>query len=384
MNTEKLYYMDSHMSAFRAKVLSSESDGGRYLTVLDRTAFFPEGGGQAADTGVIGNVRVLDVYEKNGVIYHYTEQVLEPGAEYDCRLDWEQRFERMQGHSGEHIVSGIVHAKYGFDNFGFHMGSDCITIDFNGELSGEELEQVELEANMAVWKNVAVRAEFPSPEELKALDYRSKLDLTENVRIVTIEGYDKCACCAPHVSRSGEIGMIKLTDHMKHRGGTRVSMLCGSRALEDYREKQKSADRISALLSAKRDAVFEAVRRVNDELMSARYQNAELKRSVLGAQLAGLEGVDGNLCFFESAAFDGDSLRYLVNGAVELCGGIAAAFAGDDEKGYNYVMGSSTVDLRAKAKEINGALDGRGGGKPEMIQGSVRASRADIEKYFAE
>ena len=329
-------------------------------------------------------MKVLDVHEKSGVIYHYTEKALEPGTEYACRIEWEQRFERMQGHSGEHIVSGIVHSEYGFDNVGFHMGSDCITIDFNGELSREELERVELEANMAVWKNVAVRADFPSPEELKTLEYRSKLDIIENVRIVTIEGYDKCACCAPHVSRSGEIGVIKLTDSMKHRGGTRVSMLCGSRALEDYREKQRSADKISALLSAKKDAVFEAVKRVNDELISVRYQNTEFKRSVLSAQLAGFERVEGNLCFFESGAFDGDSLRYLVNGAVELCGGMAAAFAGDDENGYNYVIGSATIDLRAKAKEINGALGGRGGGKPEMIQGSVKAARAEIEKYFAQ
>lgn len=380
--TEKLYYLDSHMKNFNASVTSCEHDGKRWSVTLDRTAFFPEGGGQAADTGLIGDVKVLDVREKGGRILHYTESAIEPGREYACSIDWEQRFRRMQNHSGEHIVSGIVHSRFGYDNVGFHMGEDYVTLDFNGELTAGEIAEVELAANRAVWENVRITAEFPGDRELEAMEYRSKLDLTENVRIVTVEGYDKCACCAPHVKQTGEIGMIKLVDFMKHRGGVRITMLCGSDAFADYSEKQRSAAEISALLSAKRNEIYPAVKRVYDELQNEKYQSSELKKSVLVARAEKLGNTEGNYCFFYSSAFDVNSLRSLVNEAVKRCGGIAAAFSGSDEAGYHYVMGSAHIDLRAKSKEINAAISGRGGGSPEMIQGSAKASRVEIEKYF--
>lgn len=380
--TEKLYYADSHMKSFTAKVLSCSNEDKRFAVELDKTAFFPEGGGQAADTGTIGGVRVLDVREKGGHIIHYTENALDTNISYPCEIDWEQRFKRMQGHSGEHIVSGIVYSRFGFNNVGFHMGADGITIDFDGEISAEELNEIELAANRAVWENVPVRAEFPSSEELKTLQYRSKLDLTEDVRIVTVEGYDTCACCAPHVSRTGEIGIIKFTDLTRHRGGVRITMLCGVKALEDYIEKQNSAAEISNLLSAKRDAIYPAVKRMNDELQTLKYQNSELKKRVLDSQLEKTGRTEGNLCFIEPAGFDSNSLRYIVNEAVRLCSGMAAAFSGGDGEGYNYVIASESMDMRSEAKLINSSLNGRGGGKSEMIQGSVQASRAEIEKYF--
>lgn len=379
--TEKLYYKDSHMSRFTAKVMSCEHDGKRWCVTLDRTAFFPEGGGQAGDSGFIGRVRIFDTHEKGGKILHYAENEIAAG-EYECAIDWDVRFRRMQNHSGEHIVSGIVNSRFGFDNVGFHLGDDNVTLDFNGELTAEEIAAVELEANKAVWKNVRIITEFPDEDTLKKLEYRSKLDLTEDVRIVTVEGYDKCACCAPHVERTGEIGIIKLVDHMKHRGGVRITMLAGIDAYKDYAEKQTSAAEISALLSAKRSEIAPAVKKFYTELQNEKYQSAELKRAVLLADAEKLEATEGNFCFFYPAAFDINSLRSLVNEAVKRCGGIAAAFSGSDESGYNYVMGSANVDLRAKAKEINAAISGRGGGSPEMIQGSAGLSRKEIEKYF--
>ena len=380
--TERLYYADSHMKEFTARVTSCENDGKRWCVTLDRTAFFPEGGGQAADSGYIGDVRVFDVHEKDGKILHYAEIQIPVNEEYHCRIDWEQRFRRMQNHSGEHIVSGIVNKRFGYDNVGFHLAEDYVTLDFNGELTAEELASVELAANKAVWENVTITTEFPEPEVLKTMEYRSKLDLTEDVRIVTVEGYDKCACCAPHVSRTGEIGIIKLIDCMKHRGGIRVTMLCGIDAYKDYAQKQESAAEISALLSAKRSDIAVAVKKFYDELQNEKYQSAELKKTILKEAGEKLDTIEGNYCFFYTSAFDINSLRTLVNEAMKRCSGIAAAFSGSDEAGYNYVMGSAHVDMRAKSKEINSAILGRGGGSPEMIQGSAKAARADIEKYF--
>ncbi len=380
--SERLYYKDSHINEFKAVVTLFGEDNGRMYAELDRTAFFPEGGGQLADTGVIGEVRVLDVQEKEGRILHYIADALEVGQEYDCAIDWEQRFRRMQNHSGEHIVSGITHTRFGYDNVGFHMGDDYVTLDFNGELTAGDVAELELAANRAVWENVAISTEFPNEEALKTLEYRSKLELSGEVRIVTIEGYDKCACCAPHVKRTGEIGVIKLVDFMKHRGGMRLTMRCGIDAYKDYAEKQQSAAEISALLSAKRSDIYPAVKKIFDELQEERYKSAELKKSMLAAEAAKLEYTEGNLCFFYPEEFDSASLRSLVNEAVKRCGGIAAAFSGTDEDGYNYVIGSTSADLRAKAKEINSAIDGRGGGRPEMIQGSAKATRAVIEKFF--
>ena len=380
--TEKLYYADSHMKEFKARETSCEYDGKRWCITLDRTAFFPEGGGQAADSGYIGDVRVFDVHEKGGKILHYAENEIAVGAEFHCVIDWDQRFRRMQNHSGEHIVSGIVNKRFGYDNVGFHLAEDYVTLDFNGELTSDDIASVELAANKAVWENVNIITEFPDPEVLETLEYRSKLDLTEDVRIVTVEGYDKCACCAPHVSRTGEIGIIKLIDCMKHRGGVRVTMLCGIDAYRDYAQKQESAAEISALLSAKRSDIAVAVKKFYDELQNEKYQSAELKKNILKEAGEKLDTIEGNYCFFYTSAFDINSLRTLVNDAMKRCGGIAAAFSGNDEAGYNYVMGSAHIDLRAKSKEINAAISGRGGGSPEMIQGSSKATRADIEKYF--
>lgn len=380
--TEKLYYVDSHMKEFTAHVTSCEYDGKRWCVELDRTAFFPEGGGQAADSGYIGDVRVFDVHEKNGHILHYAESEIVVGAEYHCAIDWDQRFRRMQNHSGEHIVSGLINKRFGYDNVGFHLAEDYVTLDFNGELSAEDIAEIELAANKAVWENVNIITEFPDPEVLETLEYRSKLDLTEDVRIVTVEGYDKCACCAPHVSRTGEIGIIKIVDSMKHRGGVRLTMLCGIDAYRDYARKQEAAAEISALLSAKRDDIAAAVKKFYNDLQNEKYQSAELKKTILKAEGEKLTDIEGNYCFFYPATFDINSLRILVNEAMKHCSGIAAAFSGSDDAGYNYVMGSADIDLRAKSKEINTAISGRGGGSPEMMQGSAKATKSEIENYF--
>ena len=378
--TEKLYYLDSHLFEFEATVLAAREEKRGWEIVLDRTAFFPEGGGQPADTGMIGPARVLDVHEREGEIRHLCDRELAPGV-YACAVDREKRLRRMQNHSGEHVFSGLTHQKYGAENVGFHMAADCMTIDFDKELSFEQLSEIEYEANLAVRANIPVRTFYPSPEELKVLEYRSKKELAGAVRIVEIAGIDRCACCAPHVRATGEIGAIKLLTAERHRGGVRLSLICGMDALDDYRRKQDSAAAISALLSAKRDEIAPAVERLLES-------EAKLKEraSILGMRCAAMRAeaiapTEGNICLFDEGLSEA-AARELVNRLTEKTGGVAALFLADGAGAWRYIIGSRRVDLRSAAKAINAGISGRGGGRPEMIQGSAAASEQEIASFF--
>lgn len=380
--TKKLYDLDSHRRDFTAAVLRCDADGERYAVVLDQTLFFPEGGGQPADTGVLGGARVLDVQITQEAIVHYTDAPLTPGAQVRGEIDWPQRFRRMQGHSGEHIISGLIHSEYGLDNVGFHLGQDTITMDYNGELTWPQLMHIEQLANEAVYRNVPIRTEYPSPEQLAQMTYRSKLDLTEDVRIVTVEGYDVCACCAPHVSCTGEIGAIKFTSVMRHRGGIRVTILCGADAEVDYREKSAQVAALSAQLSVRQADVVPAVQRLLDEIAQLKAAAAELEHRLNAQRLQQLHETPGSICAIDR--FDDPvAMHEFVNAGMLLAGGVCAAFTGSDADGYRYIIGSRTLDLRAEAKTINAAISGRGGGKPTMIQGSCTAPADAIQAFFA-
>ncbi len=384
--TRKLYDIDSHIRDFSAVLLSCEPAGeGRWQILLHQTAFFPEGGGQPADTGTLTmwdtTVRVLDVQETPKGILHFTDGPLPEGPVRGC-IDWAQRFERMQCHSGEHIVSGLAHRKLGCTNVGFHMGEDEVILDFDKELTAEQIRELENDANRIVWENRPITVRYPDPDVLENLDYRSKLDLTENVRIVTIVGCDVCACCAPHVKQTGEIGVIKLTSWMRHRGGVRIWMAAGAMALRDYQAKHDSVAAISAALSVKQPEVAGGVERLKQVLSDTEYALTGAKRALAAEKIKAMPETDGNLCLFEEG-MDQNTLRSLVNAGMEKCGGICAAFTGSDESGYRYVMGSKTVDLRAESKTIHAALGGKGGGQPAMIQGSIPARQDEIEAYFA-
>ena len=379
MNTRKLYYEDAYMQRFEATVLSCEEGKEGWLVVLDATAFFPEEGGQSADTGTLGAVRVTDVREKAGVITHHTDGPLPVGAAVEGAIDWTERFRKMQTHTGEHIVSGIMHARYGFENVGFHLGEDYCTFDFDGELTREQLDDVERAANAAVWANLSVTARFPSPEELAVLPYRSKLDLTENVRIVTVEGVDICACCAPHVARTGEIGMIKMLDFMRHRGGIRIWCKCGSDALADYHARYIGSAAISALLNTPQDDIVPGVEKLLKQRDEIKGDYAQLKKEVLEKQAAALVPTEGNILLF--AREDDAGMRILVNGGMEKCGGVCAVFSGEDGA-WQFVMGSRTADMRAFMKEYGPALKARGGGQPQMVSGRSQATKAELEEFF--
>ena len=371
--TKKLYYTDGHLFDFTAKVLRCDENKGRWEIVLDETAFFPEGGGQAADRGYLGGVKVLDAHEKGGEVVHYCDGPLPVGASVSGQVDRELRLCRMQNHSGEHIFSGTAHRLYGCENVGFHMGEGDLTIDFDRELSEEEVYIIETQANEAVRADLPIEITFPTPEELAALDYRSKKELTGEVRIVTIPGVDCCACCAPHVSRTGEVGVIKVLNFERHR--------CGMWALEDYRKKQQSAAEISALLSAKRDEISPAVQRLLHERDALKEKNALLAMELIRFKAAQQPETEENLCLFEAIP-DEIAMRELVNLLMEKTGGLAAVFFPGETGGYRYIIGSRSVDLRKASKAINAGIGGRGGGRPEMIQGSASASEDEIRGFI--
>ena len=380
--TEKLYYTDAYLSAFDAAVLRCDETKSGFAVVLDRTAFFPEGGGQYADVGMLGSVHVTDVQETDGEIIHFTDGALPVGSAVHGQINFALRFSRMQNHSGEHIVSGIAHRIFGLDNVGFHLSDDDMIVDYNGVLTRADLDRVETLANEAVARNIEIVTSFPASDELPSLSYRSKLELTENVRLVTIGGVDCCACCAPHVARTGEIGCIKILDFEHYKGGVRCHILCGEKALADYRVKYENVQKISALLAVPQSDTASAVEQMLESAKQKDYDLAGLRRALALSGLTNGQHSETTLCFFADALCDADSLRYAVNAGMEravVCAGFLPTC-----DGFRYCIGSASVDLRAAAKTLNAALDGRGGGQPTMIQGSAHADKKSILRFFAD
>ena len=377
---KKLYYDSAYTRTFEAKVLSCAEGKKGYEVVLDQTAFFPEGGGQPYDTGVLGGVPVTAVHEKNGEIVHYTDAPLTVGETVTGEIDWERRFRNMQGHSGEHLVSGLIHAKYGYDNVGFHMGSDVLTVDLNGMLDEAQLAEIEREVNEKVWEDKEVVITYPTAEELEVLDYRSKKELTGQVRIVTFPGVDVCACCGTHVTHTGEIGMVKLLSVVKFRDGIRMEMICGKRVLDYLNMVNEQNHQISVKLSAKMEKTADAVQRLQDENFRLKGAVARMEEEMFQAEAKKWEGSGSVLIFKEG--LEADSVRKLADAVMNTCEGCCAVFSRNEDGSYKYAMGEIDGDLRQFTKEMNAALNGRGGGKPFFVQGSVQATEAEIRNFF--
>ena len=380
MLTEKLFERDSYLREFDAKVLRLERDGALSRIVLDRTAFFPEGGGQYADRGSLSGLSVTDVQIKDGEIVHTVDGVPNGDVVHGV-IDFSVRYRRMQNHTGEHIVSGIVHRLFGYDNVGFHLSDDDVTLDFSGELTREQLTEVERLANLAVWQNSEVRVTYPSLSELAELDYRSKLELTENVRIVSVGDVDVCACCAPHVARTGEIGLIKLLDFMRYKGGIRLHILCGELALSDYGRRYGETLSLSQLLSVKQHELTEAVARLLTRQEELKQELRQLRRERLAERVARLTRIEGNRVIVLSAD-EKDLVREAVNLSLPFSSGAVVAVAGEGDGPWRYAIGSECIDLRRVSRSINAALSGRGGGSQTMIEGSFSATLDEIKAYF--
>lgn len=381
--TEKLFYKDSYIKDFEATVTDCVKSGDEYKIVLDQTAFFPEGGGQSGDTGILNKISVLDTKEENGFVYHFTKEPVEIDTKVIGTLNFEERFSKMQQHTGEHIVSGLIHSRFGYDNVGFHLGKDQVTMDFNGVFQEEELKQIEYAANEIVASNREVEIRYPDKEELDNIVYRSKIEIEGQVRIVTIPQVDVCACCAPHVRYTGEIGLIKFTDAAKYKGGTRVSMVCGFRALLDYREKESSVNKISVLLSAKPELVSDAVLRQREEIQQYKDRMVYFQNLYIEEKLSQITETDECILLF-AEDLDGNGMRKFVNEGMQKTKSFCACFCGNEELGFRYVIGSSCVDVRILAKQLSMTLGGKGGGKPNMVQGSVEAGQDKIRRLFKE
>ncbi len=381
MATERLFDIDAKEKKFLGTVLSCDGQDGKYTVVLDRTLFFPEEGGQSCDCGMLGGAAVSYVYEKDRVIYHECDRELSVGDTVEGEIFYGARFRKMQNHTGEHIISGIVHTLYGYDNVGFHLGEHGMTIDFNGVLDKQQLIELELLANGIVIRTLPVKTYYPEMWELEGMNYRSKLDLTENVRIVEIEGVDMCACCAPHVSNTGEVGIIKILGCMNYKGGVRLSVLCGLDAMEDYGRNVDMVQHICERVSEPHERAVEGVERLLDEIAKLKIENSNIRRQNREYRLDKIPYTEGNVCLFEDSG-DMTDMRYFANEAVKKCGGICGVFVGDDTQGYKYIIMSRTVNLKERTAEINAALSARGGGSPQMLTGTCSAKRGDIEKYF--
>ena len=380
METRKLYYEDCHLREFSAEVRSCERNEKGWLIELDRTAFYPEGGGQAADTGTLGGVHVLHVSEEGERVLHLCDGPLNVGERVEGVLDWDRRFDLMQQHTGEHIISGLIHEKYGWHNVGFHMGADCITIDFDGVVPPEDLPELERRANRAVWADIPLKIWTPSPEELPGVFYRTKRALPWPVRIVEIPGYDSCACCGVHVARTGEVGLVKLLSSVRFRNGSRIEMLCGGQALDFLSRNYEQNLLVSRAFSAKLPETGAAAERMNELLGAQKAKIAALETQIFQSIAEKCEG-KGNVLIFREG-LDSVLVRKLADLAAEQCGGIAAVFSGSDEAGYSYCLVTRDGDLRQFGKEMTAALNGRGGGKPQFQQGSVKAGKEAVLKHF--
>lgn len=374
----KLYDNDAYIKEFEAEVLECNECENGFKILLDKTAFFPEAGGQPADKGTLDGVEVTDVQIKQETVYHYTKTPLEVGKTVKGVLDFSRRFNFMQNHSGEHIISGIVNSIYGFDNVGFHLSEEFATIDFNGTLDREQLDEIEILANKCVFENADIKAYYPTDEELKNIKYRSKKELDGAIRIVQIGNTDICACCAPHVKKTGEIGIIKLLDFERMRGGIRIVFKCGSFALLDYQNKYKNIAEISALLSAKQNETALAVKQLDEKLSLQNQEIQSLKKRMINIIVSSFSD-DKNIAFYEG--FDVKELQLLADSLHKTCGGLKAVFS-KTEQGFNFAICDEAEALDEFFKGFKSSFNVRGGGRNGMVQGSVQATEDELKSFF--
>lgn len=382
--TEKLYYADSYLFDFDGKIVNVVTLENCVAIILDKTAFFPEGGGQQADTGHIGSCYIHDVIEKDGIIYHYTKDEISfsVGDVVACSINKEKRFSRMQAHSGEHIVSGIAHSMFGVENVGFHMDDTLMTVDFDMPLTKEQLYKIEIKANECVYADVCINANIYSCEEAGKLSYRSKLDFDESVRLIEIEGVDLCACCAPHVKRTGEIGLIKILSSISHRGGVRITLICGKDAYSDYVKKHQQTLNIAASLCAKHYETDIAVNKLIEANSTLKFSLSCQQTKYLKLIAAYVESAPLIIEFLEDMS--SEELRELCNLVNKKCDYAVILLSGNDTDGYSYCIYSDNIDLKMFVKAFNSALNGKGGGKGELVQGRINATKSEINAFIIE
>lgn len=378
---QKLFYEDSHLRTFTATVTSCTQVKKGWEITLDATAFYPEGGGQASDTGILGEAKVLSVREEGEEIFHLCDKPLEVGSTVTGEINWDRRFDLMQQHAGEHIVSGIIHKRYGWHNVGFHIGADVITIDFDGPVPAEDLQTIEAAANDAIWQDLPIKCWYPSPEELPTVPYRRKKDLPWPVRIVEFPGYDICACCGTHPKTTGAIGLVKLFSCVKFHEGVRIEMACGKRALHMLNTAYEQNKQVSQAFSAKLQETGLAAQRMNEALTGEKFRAAALEKRLFAQIARGYAGK--NLALHFENDLSPTACRELCDAIADQAK-VAVTLSGGDENGYTLCILSRTEDAKALGDAAAKALNGRGGGKKEAFQGRISATRGQIENFFAQ
>ena len=364
------------MREFAAVVVSCEQTKDGFAVVLDQTAFFPEGGGQAADTGTLDGMTVLDVQTHGEDVVHTVEQALPVGKEVRGVLDWELRFSRMQSHAGEHVLSGWVHRLFGYGNVGFHMSDTVMTVDFDGPMSAEDIAKVELFANRSVYENAPITVSYPTAAELETIDCRSKIEVKEGIRLVTIQNVDCCACCAPHPAFTGEIGCIKVLSFCPYKGGTRVEMLAGVHALEDYIALNTANKQMMALLSAARQELPQAVEKQLETARALRAENQRLSRELALSKLQPQMVGDSAFAVLRGASYD--ELLYCANDLLETGTSLCMLFSQTDQPYTIYVVCAKDTDVKETVAKLNAALDGKGGGRGNHAQGKIAVCDKEI------
>lgn len=378
MKTVKLFENDSFLSEFEAVVLSSEKADGHSKIILDKTCFFPEAGGQVSDKGKLGENEVFDVRIENGEIVHYCKPGLLPGDKVLGKINFNRRFCLMQNHSGEHVVSGIIHKKFGFDNVGFHLNEELVTFDFNGLFSKEQLDEVEYLANRAVWENRDITAFYPNTKELKTINYRSKKEIDGDIRLVKIDGVDICACCAPHVKTTGQIGVIKFLATEKMRSGTRIYMKCGEYALKEFRREHQSAVNISNELSVKREEIESGVIALKEALDKEKQNTVLLKKRNISLLS---EKITERVAFAEGLSMQ--ELQKLCDMLHKKDGAVHICFSQNEDDGYSLVILGDEDEVNAIFEKAKQRLNIKGGGRNGMISCRVSASKDDILREFS-
>ena len=383
---EELFYQDPYCKKFNARVLSCTASKDGFDVLLDDTAFYPEGGGQPSDVGTLNDAHVLHVNRTSEGVIHHVDHALEVNSTVLGIIDWDVRFDHMQQHSGEHIMSGLIHQKFGYENVGFHMGDDVTLIDFDGMMTWDQVKEVELQANEIIWKNELIEAAFPTAEELKNIPYRSKKELSGDVRIVTIPNADVCACCGTHVNRTGEVGIIKALSSVKHHNGTRIELVCGKRAYLDDVQKTDANIRIMNLLSCRRYETEAAVERLqNSSLAKDRTINAMAAQAL--KTKADTYPTGGSLIIDEETGIEIYALRSFCTQLIkdDKAKTVAVLFTdGSAADQFNYLIMSNVRNLKDDAKILNEKLSGRGGGRPDAIQGTFHASLSQIKETLEE
>lgn len=390
--TRKLYDTNAYRIEFEATVLSCRKGKKDYEILLDQTVFFPEEGGQTSDVGNLffqtkekndqQKVNVNDVQiNRENVITHLCDNEIPEGTKVHGMIDWTKRFSDMQQHSGEHIVSGLIYQKFGLHNVGFHLSKREVTMDFDGVLSWENIVEIEKKANQAIYENFSVEIEYPDTKTLETIEYRSKKELEGLIRIVTFPGYDICACCAPHVHHTGEIGVIKIIHLMRYKGGVRLNLLCGSRALEDMQNKTESVLKISSLLSARPEDVGIAVSKLQDENLRLKEQLAMQEKEKITKIAESISKGSEPICLFEKE-LSIPAQRELANILADKRSGYCGVFVGTDKEGYRYILSTATGDARELNQQLKEKCSAQGGGSALMTQGSLKGTSYQIQEIF--